>query len=97
MQQASISLIPTASLAHSTEMKRLTLSLPWCHLKTTINSANLKPLSLFVFVFFLHWHVKGFSSKRNSIEGKRVTGPGNILFEGASVHILDRKFYRLRQ
>ena len=78
----------------------LTPSLPWCHLKTIHKSAQFETLKLFSFLFFclffLHLHVKGFSSKRTALK-VGVAGPENVLFGGASVHLLARKFYRLGQ
>ena len=57
---------------------------------------NRKPF-LFCFLFcFLHWYVKGFSSKRITLKVD-VTGPENILFAGASVHLSARKFDRRQQ
>ena len=48
-----------------------TSSLPWCYLKTTINSAKFENFKPF---FLLQWHVKGFSSKR-IVESRCATGP----------------------
>ena len=44
----------------------LTSSLPWRHLKTT-NNCEIWNLSAFLFSV-LHWHVKGFSSKRMALK-----------------------------
>ena len=45
---------------------------------------------------FPNWHVKGLSSKKQSIKSRCVIGPENILFAGASV-LSVRKFYSLGQ
>ena len=60
---------------------QLTPSLPWCHLKTTHKSAKFKPLSLFLFLYFLggQSYVKGSPSKSVELEID-VIGPENILF-----------------
>ena len=45
---------------------------------------------------FLHWHAKEFLSKCIALK-VAVTGPENIQFAGASVHLSAGKFYRLGQ
>ena len=45
----------------------LTPSLPWCHLKTTNESAKSETLKPFC-RRFPHWHVKGFSSKNIALK-----------------------------
>ena len=69
----------------------------------THKSVNLKPL---IFLSsFLHWHVKGFLSKRIALtiyvigpdNMLYVIGPDNMLFADASVHLSAWTFYRLGQ
>ena len=73
----------------------LTPSLPWCHLKTTHKNAKFETLQLFSFSF-LHWYVKGFSSKRIALKTD-VTGLETILFAGVSLHLSAQKLYWLGQ
>ena len=72
----------------------LTPSLP-CHLKTTNKSATFETFKPYCFLF-LHWHVKGFSSKRIALR-LDVIGPDDKLFAGASVQLSTRKVCRLGQ
>ena len=47
--------------------RTLTLSLPWSHLETAHKSAKFETVCAFS-SSFLHWHVKGFSSKRIALK-----------------------------
>ena len=49
------------------------------------------------FVFFFALACERSFIKTSRIESRRVKGPQNVLFVGASVHLSDRKFYRLGQ
>ena len=62
----------------------LTPSLPWCHLKMTNKRLNLKPFSLFVFLFALA--CERIFMRMHCTESRCVIGPDNILFAGASAH-----------
>ena len=73
----------------------LTPSLPWCYLKTTNKCAQFETLKLFL-SYFLHFHVKGFSSKHIALN-RDVTGAENVLSAGASVHLSAWKLYRRGQ
>ena len=53
--------------------------------KRPIKVQNLKPLSLFVFFFAMT--CERIFTKTDIIESRCVTGPENILFAGASVHL----------
>ena len=68
----------------------LTPSLP-CHFKTTTKRAKFETLNCFCLLLFLHWDVKGVSSKHTALKVD-VIGPQNILFAGASVHLSARNF-----
>ena len=73
----------------------LTPSLPRCHLKTTHKVAKFETLQLFC-LLFLHWYVKGFSSKRVALKID-VTGLETIPFAGAYLHLSAWKHYWLGQ
>ena len=67
------------------------LALAWCHLKTTSQSTQFETHNCFSCLFGTGMK-KGFSSKRTSLKVD-FTGPENILFAGASVHLSAGKFY----
>ena len=70
----------------------LTPSLPWCHLQRTSNSMKYETLKPFIYVFARAW--ERIFIKTLSTEGRCVTGPENVLFAGASVHLSARKCLR---
>ena len=73
----------------------LTPSLPWCHLKTTHESAQFETFKPFCFLFGAgRW--KDFHTT-HSTESRCVIGPENTLFAGVCMHLSARKFYRLGQ
>ena len=80
---------------HPKKASLLTPSLPWCHLKTTNKSAKFEILTSFCCCFALA--CERLCIKTHGIESRWVTGPENILFAGASVHLSARTFYRLGQ
>jgi len=64
-------------------------------LENAPKSAKSETLKLFCFLFALACE-RNFI-KTHSIQSRWVTEPENILSAGASVHLSNRKFYRLRQ